>query len=170
MKNLFKPKNVFWLVTLGAVVAASASFYIQYGLGAKPCPLCIFQRVGVICVGLVSLILALIFTLCPPKKSWKNILANCIASIPAILGGSVSIQHLYIQSLPPEEVPACGPGLNFMMDTMPFTKVLSTVLYGSGECAEVQTFLWVPLPLWSLIFFAGVLLFIWGCWFRIGRK
>ena len=35
------------------------ALYAQHGLGLEPCPLCIFQRVGVIALGVVFLVAAL---------------------------------------------------------------------------------------------------------------
>ena len=46
------------------------------------------------------------------------------------------MRHVWIQSQPKGEVPACGMGLNYMLETLPLTDVITKVLKGSGECAE----------------------------------
>ena len=73
-------------------------------------------------------------------------------------GGAVSIRHIWLQNLPPDQVPACGPGLNYMLDVFPLQNVIQQVLAGSGECAEMDwSFLGLSLPGWSLVVFAGLL-------------
>ncbi|MEP6634101.1 MAG: disulfide bond formation protein B, partial [Luteimonas sp.] len=76
-------------------------------------------------------------------------------------GLAISARHVWLQHLPPDDVPACGPGLNYMMEAMPFLGVLRKVLTGSGECAKVDwTFLGLSMPEWSSIWFA--LLALWA--------
>ncbi|WP_312854511.1 disulfide bond formation protein B [Paludibacterium denitrificans] len=51
-------------------------------------------------------------------------------------------------------MPACGPGLEYMMQSFPLWDVLSKVLKGSGECAKVDwTFLGMAMPFWTAVFF-----------------
>ena len=64
-----------------------------------------------------------------------------------------------LQNLPPDQVPACGPGLNYMLDAMPITGVIKKVMTGSGECANVDwSFLGLAMPAWSLIWFVALAL------------
>jgi disulfide bond formation protein DsbB len=75
---------------------------------------------------------------------------------------------LWLQHLPPSEVPECGPGLEYMLDALPFTDVLAKVLHGSGECAEVLwRFLGLSIPGWSLVAFSAFLFA--GLWLFFGR-
>src|SRR5947209_17729948 len=51
---LLPPRRPAYL--LGFLVCAGLmgwAFWLQYGLGLEPCPLCIFQRVAVIATGLI---------------------------------------------------------------------------------------------------------------------
>ncbi len=146
-----------WLVVLLALVCTAGSFYAQYQLHMKPCPLCIFQRVSVMAVGLVALLIAII----PNKKMLGRIVGGVLISIPAITGLSIAIRHRYIQGLPADEIPTCGPGLNYMVETMPFSSMVEKVLTGSGECATVEGVMGLPLPIWSILFFSAVLIIIW---------
>ncbi len=171
MRKLFYTKNVLWLIALGGAGSFFASLFIQFVLGKQPCNLCILQRIMVVVVAIVALLLASLLTF-----GWKKIgsvgkvVVNILMSIPACIGAAVATQQIYIQSLPPEQVPACGSPLEFMLNTMPITEAIQQVLYGSGECAKVETFLWLPIPWWSLAFFSGVVIFIWTSWFAVGRK
>jgi disulfide bond formation protein DsbB len=50
-------------------------------------------------------------------------------------------------------------GLNYMLDTMPFSDVLKQVFYGSGECAQIDwTFLGISMPGWTLVWYIGLAL------------
>ena len=72
----------------------------------------------------------------------------------ATIGALIAGRHVWLQGLPPDEVPECGPGLNYMLDNFPLTEVLSTVLRGSGSCAEVLwTFMGLSMPKWTLIWY-----------------
>jgi disulfide bond formation protein DsbB len=67
----------------------------------------------------------------------------------------VAARHVWLQNLPKDQVPSCGPGLDYWVDTLPLKAVFENVLKGSGECAMVDwTFLGQSLPVWSLLFFS----------------
>ena len=69
-------------------------------------------------------------------------------------------RHVWLQHLPADQVPECGPGLEYMLDAFPLGETLSMVFRGSGECAEVQwTLLGLSIPEWTLIVFLGLTLF-----------
>jgi disulfide bond formation protein DsbB len=70
----------------------------------------------------------------------------------ALLGVGVAARHIWIQNLPKDQVPACGPGLDYMLETMPMANVLKELLHGSGECAaKGWTLLTLGIPEWSLL-------------------
>ena len=73
----------------------------------------------------------------------------------ALAGIGLAWRQLWLQSLPPEEVPACGPGIYYMLDRFPLGDVLASMIKGTGDCAEVQLFLGVSIPVWSLLAFIG---------------
>ena len=76
------------------------------------------------------------------------------AAICALLGASISTRHVWLQNLPPEEVPECGPGLAYIFENFPLTETLKLMLNGTGECAEVLwTFLGLSIPGWTLVAF-----------------
>jgi disulfide bond formation protein DsbB len=138
-----------------------ASVYMQHVLELEPCPLCIFQRVMVLITGLFFLIAAIH----NPAKTGTRIYAGLI-STSALLGAAISARHVWLQSLPADQVPSCGPGMGFIMNNFPLADALSLVLKGSGECAEVSwTFLSLSIPAWTLLTFLGMLgLAIFAAW------
>ena len=117
----------------------------------EPCPLCIFQRVGVFVLGVMFLIAALH----DPEAFGRRVYALLLA-LAALATIGVALRHLYIQSLPPDAVPACGASLDFMLKVFSLSEVLVKVLTGSGECAKVTwQFLGLAMPAWVLISGAG---------------
>ncbi|WP_196140001.1 disulfide bond formation protein B [Aliikangiella sp. G2MR2-5] len=137
------------------------AYYFQYVEGMEPCPLCIFQRIGVLFVGIWFLLRGIHNPL--PGSTWRPVYAS-LGLISAILGGIVSGRHLYLQSLPEGEIPACGPALDYLVEMLPVSEVISTVLAGDGECAKVSwDFLGISMPGWVLLFFCAVAgLMIWN--------
>lgn len=118
-----------------------------------PCPLCITQRIFVIAVGL----LALLACIHHPAKNGVRIYA-ALQGLAAIGGAVVAARHLWIQSLPADQVPACGPGLQYIFDNFPFMEALSLLFAGDGSCAEVQLFWALPIPAWVLLACVGLLM------------
>jgi len=132
-----------------------AAFYFEYYLGLEPCPLCMLSRVTVLALGVCYLVA----TLHNPKGFSRKIY-HIIISLFSLLGVLISGRHAYLQSLPADEVPSCGPGIDYMLDTLPMSEVLKEVLYGSGECAEVSwQFLSLSMPIWMLIMYSTFLMF-----------
>lgn len=126
------------------------AFYLQFHDGLLPCPLCIFQRVAFAALGLVFLIGGLH----APARRGGRWTYGVLALIAAAIGAAIAGRHVWLQHLQPDQVPACGPGLSWMMETMPATGVIRQVLTGSGECASVDwSLLGVSMPGWSLLCF-----------------
>lgn len=135
-----------FLAAAGALVFA---YYLQYVQGLAPCPLCIFQRVAMAGVALVCLIGAAH----APANTGRRVYAG-LAALSALLGAAIAARHVWLMHLPADQVPACGPGLDYLIDVMPLTEVLSTVLRGDASCAEVEgAFLGISLPAWTGLYF-----------------
>jgi disulfide bond formation protein DsbB len=159
-------KNPRFANLLGFLACAGLmayALYAQYVLNLEPCPLCIFQRVAVIGLGAVFGLAALH----DPGPTGRRIYGALIL-IVAAAGAGVAGRHLWLQTLPPERVPACGPGLDYMLEAFPFTDMLQTVLSGSGECAKVDwMFLGLAMPGWVLISVVALGAFgVWVNWRR----
>lgn len=140
---------------LGAVACFALigfAIFSQFQWGLQPCPLCIFQRIAFAALGLVLLIGAIHNP--TSKLRW---IYMATALVPAFIGSAIAGRHVWLTHLPSDQVPSCGPGLNFLMDAFPLWNVIKTVLTGSGECAKVDwTFLGLSMPAWSLAWFVGL--------------
>ena len=143
------------LLVLASIVGMSFALYLEHVKGLDPCPLCVFQRVGLMAMGIFALIAFL-------HNPASNLMKRMYALLATLsIGWSVGIaaRHVWLQTLPPDQVPSCGPGLNYLIDALPLKTVLNEVLTGSGECAAIDwTFLGQSLPVWSLVFFSVLLL------------
>ena len=148
---LNKITTIVWnsFVVFCCVSLLGFALYNQYVDYLDPCPLCVFQRVVFFFMGCLA-ILAAIHN---PGRAGQKVYAWLIAAT-ATIGALIAGRHIWLQGLPPEEVPECGPGLNYMLENFPVTEVLSTVLMGSGSCAEViWSFMGMSMPKWTLIWY-----------------
>jgi disulfide bond formation protein DsbB len=149
---------------LACVALLAYAYYAQLVLHLEPCPLCIFQRVGVFVLGLLFLIAALH----DPKPFGRRVY-GLLLGLAALATIAIAVRHLYIQSLPPDSVPACGASLDFMLKVFSLSEVLVKVLTGSGECAKVTwTFLGLAMPAWVLI--SAAVLGAFGLWINLRRQ
>lgn len=154
MTAIFSPRIWFLLLTVICASMISYALYVQHVLFIDPCPLCVFQRIAFISMGVFGL-LAFIHN---PGRAGRWVYTGLI-SLSGVVGASIAGRHVWLQHLPPDQVPGCGMGLNYMLETLPFTEVLAEVLHGSGECAEVAwTFLGLSMPNWSLLWYIGLTL------------
>lgn len=123
------------------------AYYAQYVLHLDPCPLCIFQRVGVFATGVVFLAAAV-----HGPRRWGRTVYAALLALAAGATVGVAARQLYIQHLPPGSVPTCGASLDIMLQFLPLKDVLVKVLSGSGECAKVDwRLLGLAMPAWVLI-------------------
>lgn len=130
-----------------------AVLYLEGVLGLDPCPLCILDRVVLVALGLVFL-LALVHD---PGARGSRIYGG-LASVLSLAGVGLAGRHVWLQGLPADQVPECGPDLYFMLETLPALEVIKQVLTASGSCAEVQwTFAGLTIPQQTLVLFAGLL-------------
>lgn len=154
MQQLLTPRWVFFGLALLAIAAMLFAAWLEHVAGLNPCPLCITQRVFVVAGGIVALLAALHNA----RVLGRRIYAG-LGVIIALAGGAVSARHVWLQGLPKDQVPACGPSLEYMLETLPFRETLSMVLMGDGNCADVHwTFLGMSIPLQTLLLFAVIVL------------
>jgi disulfide bond formation protein DsbB len=137
---------------LGFLVCAGLmawSLWLQYGEGLEPCPLCLFQRAAVGVLG----VLFLIAFLQNPERRGAAVYA-ILTLLVAGAGAGLAGRQIWLQALPKDQVPACGMGLDYMLETLPFFDVITRVLQGSGECAE-KGWEWLGLSIagWTFVFF-----------------
>jgi len=125
------------------------ALYLQYYEYQDPCPLCVLQRVAFIALMAVFLLGAIH----GPRRIGAYFYSALLVAI-SFTGGAIAARHVWLQHLPKDRVPQCGPGLNYMLDKFPLAQALEKILRGSGECAEVGwTFLGLSIAEWSLVWF-----------------
>ena len=144
---------IFGLTFFGCSFLMAVALFFEHQMNLEPCPLCILQRVMVILTGIIALIAALH----NPHDLGIKIYGGLVAISAATCGG-ISMRQLWLQSLPADQVPACGASLDYMLDVFPLTDVLSMILTADGTCAEiVWTFLGISIPGWTLVGFIGLI-------------
>lgn len=137
------------------VAMMGVAFYFQYVLYLDPCPLCSVQRVIVIAFGIVFLI-----GFIQGPKTWGRRIYGLALTLISISGLIVAGRHTWLQHLPKDQVPECGPGLDYWMKNLPTSDVVQKVFQGSGECADVVwSFLGLSIPEWSLVAFIMFLIY-----------
>ena len=148
--NLLSRQRPLFLLAFSICVALmAAALTMQYALKLDPCPLCVLQRVLVIALAGVFLVAAVH----NPGLVGRRVYGILIVLLGA-LGIAVAGRHVWLQNLPADQVPECGPGLEYLLDAFPLTEALSLVFRGSGECADVQwMFLGLTIPGWTLVIF-----------------
>lgn len=144
-------RKTFFLGFLVCIGLLAFALFAEYQWNLIPCPLCIFQRVAFIFMAVFFLLGALH----APAASGRWWYTGG-ALLGAAGGVAVAGRHLWIQSLPADQVPSCGPPLDYMFSAFPFAKVLKMVFTGSGECAKVETILGLPMAAWSLFWFVAL--------------
>jgi len=142
--------------TLGLSVCVTAMLFavlfLQGTLKLEPCPLCIVDRIIIMAIGLVFFI-AIVQN---PKRTGQRIYSGINLALVS-LGLAVGARHVWLQHLPADQVPQCGPGLDYMLDVFPLSKTLKMVFSGSGECAEIQwQFLGLSIPEQTLLLFLAL--------------
>lgn len=149
MMHLLSTRWYFFLFFLACTGLLGFGLFLEHVKGLEPCPLCIFQRIAYLAIGLI----ALIATLHGPKKLFGQ-LYNLLITLFAFGGAGIAGRQIWLQHLPPDQVPECGPGLEYMLEVFPLAEALKMLLSGSGECAEVQwRFIGLSIAEWSLCCF-----------------
>jgi disulfide bond formation protein DsbB len=127
-------------------------YILQFVDGLTPCPLCIFQRLAFFATGSLALLAAI--------HGAGRVGARVYASVmglAAVIGAGIAARQVWLQHLPADRVPECGPGLDFILEVYPLAEAVKTVLRGSGDCAKVDwTFLGLSIAEWSLASFSAL--------------
>ena len=151
---------------LGAAVCAGLmafAYYLQYVKGLEPCPLCMVQR-GFFYAVMALFILAAIHG---PGRTGAIVYSSLIALF-ALGGAATAGRQVWLQHLPPDKVPQCGPDLAFMLENFPLSRTLEKLFYGTGECAVVDwSFLGLSIAGWSLVWFIALALY--AAWLAFRR-
>lgn len=156
-------RTVLGLAALACAALLGFGYYLQYGQGLQPCPLCLVQRgffYAVMAIGIVGAL----------HGRWARFY-GIAGALFAAGGAATAARQVWLQHLPPDKVPACGPDLFFMLDNFPLSRVLRTLVAGTGECAVVDwTFLGLSIAEWSLLCFVALAILL--AWLAVaaGRR
>ena len=151
----------FFVGALACALLLGFGYYLQYARGLEPCPLCLVQRGFFYAVGVVFIIAAFH----NPARIGAVVYAT-LAFLFAASGAATAARQVWLQHLPPDKVPQCGPDLFFMLENFPLAQALKKLVAGSGECAAVDwTFLGLSIAGWSLAWF--VVLGCYALWLAV---
>lgn len=147
MRSLFFP-----LVFLICVLALGFALILQYGYGQAPCDLCLLQRVCFMGVGAFALIACL-----HRPRGWGKRVYAALCFVACLGGLAAAGRQVYLQSLPEELKPSCGPGLLFRLNHSPWMDALAQAMQGTGDCAQIGwTIFGFSLAFWTGILFLGL--------------
>lgn len=134
------------------------ALYAEHVLMLTPCPLCVFQRLAVISLGVIFLLAA-----AQNPDGWGRRIYAALILVAAGAGVGVAGRHVWLQNLPPDKVPSCGPGFDYIIDSFPLADALKLIFSGSGECASIDwRFLGLSMPAWVVI--AVISVGVFGLW------
>ena len=151
------PRLTNGLITGLCIVAMLFAFYLDRVLGLQPCPLCMTQRVLLAGCGVFTLIAFAHGPGLLGRRVYAVLAGHRGAAQFALGGAAVAGRHIWLQNLPEDMVPACGPGLSYMLETFPLSETLELILMGDGNCAEVVwTFLGLSIPEQTLLLFIAL--------------
>lgn len=142
----------FLLGFLACAALLAYALYVQLQLQILPCPFCIFQRIAFAALGLVFLIGGLH----SPRAAGTRRAWSLLALVAAVVGMGYSGRHAWVQLYPPE-MPNCGPGLNFLVESQSWLGAARQVLMANGDCSAIDwKFLGLSMPMWCLLWFIGL--------------
>jgi disulfide bond formation protein DsbB len=154
MAALMTKRLINLYVFLFCCAMMGIAYYMQYSMHLEPCPLCIMQRVFFTAAGLVALVA---FIHNPGARGIKAY--GLTGAALAIAGSGFALRQIWLQHLPKDQVPACGPSLSYMLQEFPLAETLKVMFSGDGNCAEIA---WVDpviglgIPEWAIVGFAVI--------------
>lgn len=153
-------KHTNALIVISIIGLMGYGLYSQYVDGLEPCPLCMTQRFFFCLIGFFALLALL--------HSNGHRIYTALMLLSSAGGIAAAGRQVWLQHLPPDQVPACGPSLEYMLETFPIGETLKALVTGDGNCAEVVwSFLGLSMPEWSLLWF--VAFFVVGLWQLVRR-
>lgn len=142
-----------FLIFIACTLMMLAAAYMEHVMKMIPCSLCITQRGFVVLTGLLALIAAIHNPATGGRRTYA-----VLGIISALLGACFAGRQLWLQSLPEDQVPACGPGLSYIFEVFPFIDALKLLLQGDGNCAHVDKIFGLSLAAWTFMAFIGLAL------------
>lgn len=145
-------RTIYSIIFATCVGLLGFGLYLEHAVGLEPCPLCVFQRIAYILIAILSLV----GVIHNPKNFFAPIYSSLIFII-SVCGAGIAGRQIWLQHLPEDKIPECGPGLEYILDVFPIADALKMILSGSGECAEVLwLFLGFSIAEWSVLCFISL--------------
>ena len=155
--GLRNPRIAFGLGAAVCMALLGFAYYLQYVKGLEPCPLCMVQRFFFYAV-MAFFILAAIHG----PRGRGAFVYSALVTLFAVGGAAAAGRQIWLQHLPPDKVPQCGPDLFFMLENFPLSRTWEKLFYGTGECAKIDwTFLGMSIADWSLVWFIALGIYAW---------
>ena len=150
MMNALKTERWAALICISAGGILCVGLLLEFAMGLDPCPLCMMQRIWFALTGLVALVgLA-------HNPRWG--IYPLVSALCATVGGGFALRQLWLQSLPDDQVPSCGPDLAYMIEAFPLGDLLAAMTSGTGDCAVVHDVIPImSIPGWALLGFVLLL-------------
>jgi protein dithiol:quinone oxidoreductase len=164
MEFKYTYRNLMAFGAVACLLLLASAYLLEFALGLNPCPLCLLQRYVLWAMVLVFAIAAI------HKPKLGKQLYCLILLLLGIIGILLAGRQIWIQSLPPDQVPSCVAGLKRLMEIYPLLDVLKMVIKGTSECTkDTFTLLGFSLAQWSFISFVGLTAFILGIFMQIKK-
>ena len=152
IENLNRTTSESWAIAVvlftGAVL--TAALVMEHAYGMDPCPLCLMQRIWFFLAGAWAYLSLL------HNPRWG--IYPLLSVLSAMVGAGFTLRQLWLQGLPADQVPACGPDMAYMLDAFPLSEILIAMTSGTGDCAKVETIIGLAVPGWALLGFIAVVL------------
>ena len=151
---LRRPRLPFFALALVVAGLLGFGLYLQHVEGLSPCPMCILQRYAFALVGVVALLAGFHGSTGGGRRVW-----GALIGLLALVGLGIAARQSWIQIYPPDVI-GCGPGFEYMLDSMPLTELLPSIFQGEGDCTAIEwSFLGLSIANWSLVSFSATLVF-----------
>lgn len=142
------PRRAFnALGALACIAMLGFGYFLQFVQHLEPCPMCIFQRIAIVVLGLC-------FMLAFWHNAWPRFYALLIA-LAATGGAALSARHVWLQNLPEDQATLCGAAeLDYLLEVFGPWEAFARVWRGTGDCTEILwQFLGLSIPSWTLVCF-----------------
>lgn len=157
-------RNIQHFLLLVTIFVLTIALYFEYGKGLQPCPLCLMQR---LCTFLFGLFCMMGLCLTHLRRAKRMAVFQMIF---AVCGLYFASRQIWLQSLPIDQTAACMPSLDMLIHYFSKTQVLTALLWGTGDCADVPwRWLGLSMPVWSAVYFVVMLLVSVFVFWNLGR-
>ncbi len=144
----------FFILFLVCAGMLGFALYHQFYQWLMPCLLCVYERLIVIALGVLSLVAAI----WQPATRRGVVIFSSIYALVALWGAGIAIWHLWLQYGPAESNISCASSLPFPIDLNAIPSWIAAVIRPIGDCSVPDFMLFgLSMPFWLLVAFVGFL-------------